>query len=206
MPKTFTCWRVTNVKLNLDLKVPLKVSHAVWEKGGRGPGFHKFSLRNIVLCKSHCQLLRCNTMFFWSPKFLEANKLGEVLTWHLNKRKHISSTLFSLFQVFHCWLSLYLMDFLFFFALEYHGEDCSQKMTQHLGLWVPRWPGHRPLGSPMLRLTVKVDTHLLWSTSLPGRLRPSLRHRRLHGPVLEEQEEALPLPAVCKDNLLSSHS
>lgn len=92
MPKTFTCWRVTDVKLNLDLKISLKVSHAVWEKVGRGLGFHKFSLRNIVLCKWHCQLLRCNTMFFWSPKLLEANKLGEVLTWHLNKRKHISST------------------------------------------------------------------------------------------------------------------
>lgn len=111
-----TCWRVTNIKLNPDLNVSLKVSHAVWEKGGRGPGFLKFSLRNIVLCKSHCQLLRCNSMFFWSPKFLEVNKLGEVLTWHLNKRKHISRTLFSLFQVFHCWLPLYLMDFLMVFC------------------------------------------------------------------------------------------
>lgn len=146
-------------------------------------------------------------MLFWSPKFLEANKLGEALSWHLNRRKHIPRTLFSFFQVFCCWLSLYSLHFLMrFFALEYYKEDHFQKLTQHLVPDYCWWSGHWSLGCPVLRLTVKVDTYLLWSMSLSGQLHPSLQHRQLQRPVLSEQEAALLLPAVCKDNLLSSHS
>lgn len=106
---------------------------------GRELCFYKFSLKNTAICKWHCQLLRCNTMFFWSPKFLEAKKLGEVLTWHLNERKHISSTLFLLFQVFHCRISLSLMDFLMDFLPLNNMEKISLKKWP--STWVPQYHG-----------------------------------------------------------------
>lgn len=47
--------------------------------------------------------------FFWSSKLLEANKVGDVLTRHLNFKKAYSKH--SECIIFRCWLSLHSMDF-----------------------------------------------------------------------------------------------
>lgn len=89
-----------------------------------------FSLRNTVECKwDSWDVILC---FVWSPKLLETNKLGEVLTCHFNKRKHISSTLcssFSFVDFRYIWWIFSPM----FSCLEYQREDNSQIMPQHHG-------------------------------------------------------------------------
>lgn len=81
---------VKSHQLNPDPKVLLQVSHAVWDKGVRGAHFLSETLSYANDTASSWDVILC---FFWSSKNLEANKLGEVLTWHLDKIKHISSTL-----------------------------------------------------------------------------------------------------------------
>lgn len=89
-----------------------------------------FSLMQVTLPALKMQYYVA--FFFWSSKLLEANKLGEVLPWHLDKRKHISSTLCSSFSIVDFCYTWWIFSPCFI-AREYQREDHSQILPQHHG-------------------------------------------------------------------------